>query len=207
MPENDKKSEPFYAQRGQSDANTTIHGVNPAFLIEKITRERILDSLYYKDQCFGLTSATLLDRVVDLKYIGGIHSVGRPTEFICLMLKLLQLLPEKEIILHYLHDAEFKYLRALAALYVRLTFPPKDVYLTLEPLLTDYRKLKVRTQNGFRLDYMDDYIDRLLTEPRVFDIALPNLMNRTLLEDLEDLDPRESVLQAEIDGDDDEVVD
>lgn len=199
MSEQDKRSEPFYAQRGQADANTTIHGVNPAFLIEKITRERILDSLYYKDQCFGLTSATMLDRVVDLKYIGGIYSVGRPTEFICLTLKLLQLMPDKDIVLHYLQDGTFKYLRALAALFIRLTFPPKDVFVTLEPLLTDHRKLKIRNQNGFRLDYMDDYIDKLLTEPRVFDIALPNLMSRTILEDLEDLEPRESILQAELD--------
>ncbi|CCG82441.1 Pre-mRNA-splicing factor 38A [Taphrina deformans PYCC 5710] len=197
----EKVSEPFYAQRGQADANTTVHGVNPAFLIEKITRERILDSLYFKDQCFGLTASTVLDRVVGLTYIGGIYSIGRPTEFICLVFKMLQLAPEKDIILHYLHDDEFKYLRALAALYVRLVFSPKDVYLTLEPLLTDYRKLKVRGQNGFRLDYMDNFIDQLLTEPRVFDIALPNLMSRPLLEDLDELEPRESVLQAELESD------
>ena len=203
MSERERKSEPFYAQRGQADANTTVHGVNPAFLIEKITRERILDSLYYKDQCFGLTAATLLDRVMSLNYIGGVYSVGRPTEFICLLFKMLQLAPEKAIVLHYLHDPEFKYLRALAALYVRLTFSPKDVFLTLEPLLVDYRKLKLRGQNGFRLEYMDEYIDRLLTEPRVLDIALPNLMSRPLLEDLDELEPRESVLQAELDREND----
>lgn len=201
MSEKEKKAEPFYAQRGQADANTTVHGVNPAFLIEKITRERILDSLYYKDQCFGLTSATVLDRVMDLKYIGGTFSVGKPTEFICLVFKLLQLAPDREIVLHYLHDEEFKYLRALAALYIRLVFSPKDIYTTLEPLLTDYRKLKVRNQNGFRIEHMDEFIDRLLNEPRAFDIALPNLMARNLLEDLDELEPRESVLQAELDGD------
>lgn len=203
MSESEKKSEPFFAQRGQTEANSTVHGVNPAFLIEKITRERILDSLYYKDQCFGLTAATILDRIVNLKYIGSLYSVGKPTEFICLVFKFLQLSPERDIILHYLQDDDFKYLRAIAALYVRLTFPAKEVYLVLEPLLVDYRKLKVRGQNGFRLEFMDDYIDKLLTEPRIFDIALPNLMARTLLEDLDELEPWESVLQAELDNEDD----
>lgn len=207
MGDQERKSEPFFAQRGQTDANSTVHGVNPAFLIEKITRERILDSLYYKDQCFALTAATILDRIYDLRYIGSIYSLGRPTEFICLVFKLLQLNPSKEIILYYLNDTEFKYLRALAALYVRLTFTPKEVFTVLEPLLTDYRKLKIRGQNGFRLEHMDEFIDKLLTESRVLDIALPNLMARSLLEDLDELEPRESVLQAELDAEDESADD
>lgn len=204
MSETEKKEQPFYAQRGQTDANATIHGVPPPFLIEKITRDRIFESLYYKGQCMRLTAATLLDRTIELRYIGGTYLGTRPTEFICLIFKFLQLAPEPEIVLHYLHDGEFKYLRALAALYIRLTFKPKDIYLSLEPLLTDYRKLRIRNQNGFRIELMDEYIDRLLTEPRVFDIALPNLLTRTQLEDLDELEPRESVLQAELDAEDED---
>lgn len=37
-----------------------------------------------------------------------------------------------------------RYLRALAAFYVRLTFDAIDVYETLEPMLDDYRKLRYR---------------------------------------------------------------
>ena len=37
-----------------------------------------------------------------------------------------------------------RYLRALTAFYIRLTFRSIDVYETLEPLLSDYRKLRVR---------------------------------------------------------------
>lgn len=37
-----------------------------------------------------------------------------------------------------------RYLRALAAYYVRLTFDPVNVYEILEPLLDDYRKLRFR---------------------------------------------------------------
>ena len=35
-----------------------------------------------------------------------------------------------------------RYLRALAAMYIRMTFRPVEVYEILEPLLKDYRKLR-----------------------------------------------------------------
>lgn len=34
---------------------TTIHGTNPQNLIEKIIRDRIYTSRYWKEECFGLT--------------------------------------------------------------------------------------------------------------------------------------------------------
>jgi hypothetical protein len=37
-----------------------------------------------------------------------------------------------------------RYLRALAALYIRMTFRAVDVFEILEPLLKDYRKLRLR---------------------------------------------------------------
>ena len=46
-------------------ANTTargavaIHGTNPQFLIERVVRARIYDSTYWKEQCFGLTAASV----------------------------------------------------------------------------------------------------------------------------------------------------
>src|SRR5204862_2459350 len=106
--------------------------------------------------------------------------------FLCLAFKLLQLAPDKDVILEYLnfHDnaedgddsdhgdteallkatGDFKYLRALAAFYIRLTFEPVQVYTTLEPLLADYRKLKMRTKDGFVLTYIDQFVDDLLTK-------------------------------------------
>jgi len=40
-------------------------------------------------------------------------------------------------------------LRALAVMYIRLTFRPVDVYEILEPLLKDYRKLRHRDMGSF----------------------------------------------------------
>ncbi|KAK9325240.1 PRP38 family-domain-containing protein [Lipomyces orientalis] len=187
-----------------------IHSQNPARLIEKIIRERIFDSLYWKEQCFGLTAATLCDRAVELTYIGGQYGQQRPTPFLCLAFKMIQLQPEKEIILEYMAAEDLKYLRALAAFYIRLTYPAVEVYKLLEPLLADYHKLKLRNMNGFRLIHLDEFADMLLTDERVCDIALPRLPKRIVLEDMEEIEPRESALGSELsdlEGDSDNVSD
>ena len=179
-----------------------IRGANPATLIETAVRDRITDSLYWKEQCFGLNAATLLDRAVEITYIGGTYGVGmKPTPFLCLVFKLLQLTPEKEIILEYLRAGgeEFKYLRALAAFYVRLTFDAVDVYRVLEPLLEDRRKLRRRRKEGYELTYLDVFVDDLLNKDRVCATSLWKLPSRQALEDLGSLDERVSPMQEELD--------
>ncbi|KAF2648048.1 pre-mRNA-processing factor [Lophiostoma macrostomum CBS 122681] len=221
--------------RGYS--GSLIRGENPALLFEKGVRERIIQSYYFKEQCFGLNAASLCDRAAELQFIGGTTGInGKPTSFLCLAFKLIQLVPSKEIILEYLNfmdddegydsDApkqeiqdpnalgkagEFKYLRCLAAFYIRLAWDSVDVYKTLEPLLPDYRKIKRRTKDGFLLTSVDQFIDDLLTKNRVCATSLRKLRSRADLEDLGLLEPRESPLEDEIeemdeDRDDGDVV-
>ncbi|KAF2187462.1 putative RNA binding protein, partial [Zopfia rhizophila CBS 207.26] len=215
--------------RGYSGA--LIRGQNPALLFEKAVRDRITESYYWKEQCFGLNAATLCDRAAELTFIGGTYGgMGKPTPFLCLAFKLLQLVPGKEIILEYLNFSsaeegsdgegeggvvldeskgkrgEFKYLRALAAFYIRLAWEPVEIYTTLEPLLSDYRKLKRRTREGFALTYMDQFIDDLLTKDRICATSLWKLPPRANLEDLELLEERVSPLGKEIEELDNEDV-
>ncbi|CAE6423945.1 unnamed protein product [Rhizoctonia solani] len=171
-----------------------IHGQNPQFLVEKVIRTRIWESAYWKEQCFALTAESLIDKAIELNTIGGVYGNQRPTNYISLLLKLLQIQPEKEILIEYLMADEFKYLRALAAMYIRMTFPPVEVYELLEPLLKDYRKLRMRSMAGYSLTFMDEFVDQLLTEERVCDIILPRLAKREVLEETEGLAPRTSVL-------------
>jgi pre-mRNA-splicing factor 38A len=228
---------------------TLIRGQNPALLFEKGVRDRIIESYYWKEQCFGLNAATLCDRAAELKFIGGTSGImGKPTPFLCLAFKLLQLIPPKEIILEYLNFkdddqgeedmdgvkgergenddgerseggmngsrtrrdsgipdlnaegklGEFKYLRCLAAFYIRLAWEPVEIYKTLEPLLTDYRKIKRRTKDGFTLTYVDQFIDDLLTKDRICATSLWKLRPRQDLEDLDLLEPRESPIADEV---------
>ncbi|KAI9138166.1 Pre-mRNA-splicing factor 38, partial [Paraphysoderma sedebokerense] len=173
----------------------SVHGTNPQNLIEKITRTRIYESLYWKEECFGLTAETIIDKAVVLDAIGGSSGNQKPTDFICLILKLLQLQPSKDIIIEYLKNEDFKYLRALAAFYLRLTGSSREIYQYLEPLLNDYRKLRKLTPSATVLTYMDEFIDELLTEERSCEIILPRIMKRHVMEENGELDPRQSALE------------
>ncbi|KZF23000.1 PRP38-domain-containing protein [Xylona heveae TC161] len=182
-----------------------IRGENPANLIEKPLQDRITETYYWKEQCFALNEASLCDRAVDMNFIGGTYGQQKASPFLCLVFKLLQLQPEREIVLYYLHNEEgFKYLTALAAFYIRLTFEPVEIYKALEPLLSDYRKLRRRRNDGFMITHMDQFIDDLLTKDRMCGTTLWKLPKRQLLEDLELLDERVSPLADEIEAIDNE---
>lgn len=112
--------------------------------------------------------------------------------------------------MYYLETAgeEFKYLRALAAFYIRLAWEKdEEVYTTLEPYLTDRRKLKRRTREGWALTYIDEFVDDLLLKSRVCATTLPKINPRVFLEDEDRLEARVSALGDEIDElqEDDEV--
>ncbi|NWU30672.1 PR38A factor, partial [Dyaphorophyia castanea] len=188
------------ANRTVKDAHS-IHGTNPQYLVEKIIRTRIYDSKYWKEECFGLTAELVVDKVMELKYIGGVCGGNiKPTPFLCLTLKLLQIQPKKDIIVEFIKNEDFKYVRMLGALYMRLTGTAIDCYKYLEPLYNDYRKIKRHNRNGeFELMHVDEFIDELLHEERACDIILPRLQKRCVLEGAEQLEPRVSALEEDTD--------
>ncbi len=47
------------------------------------------------------------------------------------------------------NETLFSYLRALAAMYIRMTFHAVEVYELLEPLMKDYRKLRLLSACAF----------------------------------------------------------
>eukprot|EP00041_Stephanoeca_diplocostata_P025086 m.649912 g.649912 ORF g.649912 m.649912 type:complete len:149 (-) comp22667_c0_seq11:3893-4339(-) len=129
-----------------ADGAHSVHSTNPQYLVEKIIRSRIYDSLYWKESCFALTAESIIDRATSLTHIGGVVSgLIKPSPFLCLALKLLQIQPDKEIVLAYIQDEDFKYLRCLGALYLRLVGTSMDCY-------------KVMLQLVMRYDYMCDRV-------------------------------------------------
>jgi pre-mRNA-splicing factor 38A len=189
----------FLDERGSS-ARLAPNGLNPATIMEKAVRDRIVDSYFWKEQCFGVNEADVVDRVVDhVSFVGGVVSSGaaqKPSPFLCLALKLLQLAPDDAVLAEYLNAGgdRFKYLRALAVFYVRLTRPADEVYKTLEPFLEDRRKLRRKDRAGTRLTFVDEFVDDLLVKERVCATSLWKMPAREVLEDLEKLEPRESPL-------------
>lgn len=165
-------------------------------VVEKIVRQRIYGSFYWKSQCFGLNAATLCDRAVELTEIGGLFANQKPTLFLCLVLKLVLIQPSREIIEEMLNQSYFKYLTAVAAFYVRLCYSSRDVFQLLEPLLADYRKIRFQRHSNIILWHIDEFIDALLNEERVCDLALPRLASRARLEEI-GLPPRQALVDWE----------
>jgi len=188
------------ANRTVKDA-TTIKGTNPQYLVEKIIRTRIYDSRYWKEECFALSAELLVDKAMDLKYIGGVYGGNiKPTPFLCLVQKMLQIQPDKDIIVEFIKNDDCKYVRCLGAYYMRLTGKALDCYKYLEPLLSDYRKIKVQNRDGtFTLSNMDQFVDDLIREERQCDVILPRLQKRHVLEEMEQLEPRVSPLDDDMD--------
>lgn len=187
----------FLDERGSS-ATLAPNGLNPATIMEKAVRERIVDSYFWKEQCFGVNEADVVDRVLEhVSFVGGTYGDSqKPTPFLCLAFKLLQLGPGDDVIDEYLRfgGEKFKYLRALAAFYVRLTRKAEAVYRTLEPFLEDRRKLRRKGRAGTSLTYVDQFVDDLLVKDRVCATSLWQMPKREVLEDLDILEPRVSPL-------------
>lgn len=168
-----------------------VRGKDPQLLVEKIVRERIYECLYWKERCFGLNAESILDLAVELDHVGGIFGNQRPTPFLCLLLKLLQIQPALPVVQEYIVQEDFKYLRALGLFYLRMVLPSVGVYRNLEPYLADRRKLRLRLPSGgYSLTHVDNVVDELLTKDRVFDIILPRLTKRAVHEDAEELEER-----------------
>ncbi|KAF8068453.1 PRP38 [Scenedesmus sp. PABB004] len=186
------------ANRTDKDARS-IHGTNPQNLIEKITRNKIYASVYWKKDCFGLSAETLVDKAVELKYVGGMTGEPqRPTEFMCLILKMLQIQPDKEIIIEFIKNDDYKYVRLLGAYYLRLVGKAYDVYTYLEPLYNDFRRVRLAQADGsFALAHVDEVVDDMLRRDYLFDVALPHIPLRHLLEKAGTLEPRVSLLDED----------
>lgn len=53
---------------------------------------------------------TFVDRAVEVKYYGGSTGGAQvPTPFLCLILKLLQIQPEKEIVVEFIKNEDYRY--------------------------------------------------------------------------------------------------
>lgn len=165
---------------------------NKAYLIEAIIRHRIQDSIFYKQYLYLTNEATIIPIIIDqVKYIGGTDANGRPSPFLCCLLRLLELDPSQDILNIYqnqLNYQEFKYLTSIVLIYYRLTLNNYMVYNLLDDYYQDYRKLLFKLKVPefddknlpikYRLTYMDEWVDDLFTKERIIDIQLPRLLPR-----------------------------
>lgn len=195
-------------QPAYSDKRIILH---KSHLIEPIIRHRIQDSIFYKQHLYLTNEATILPVITqNIHYIAGTDSVGRPSPYLCCLLRLLELEPSEEILDIYIDQLgynEFKYLTALIIHYTRLVFPSGYVYNKLDSYYEDFRKLRVKLKSpefdskkmpiNFKLTYMDQWVDNLLSQERVVDIILPRMISRQLLIQKGEVQPRKYYVEAE----------
>lgn len=57
----------------------------------------------------SLVAELMVDKAMELRYIGGIFGGNiKPTPFLSLTLKMLQIQPEKDIVIEFIKNEEFK---------------------------------------------------------------------------------------------------
>lgn len=210
------ESKPHYKQQQQPSYNDKRNTLHQAHLIEPIIRHRIQDSIFYKQYLYLTNELTILPVIVNhVKYISGTDSMGRPSPFICSLLRLLELEPLKEIIsicLNQMGYNEFKYLTALVLTYIRLVYSSDEVYIILDEYIKDYRKLRIKLRSPifsdktglpihYSLTYMDEWVDNLINKDRLVDIVLPRLVVRSSLVEKQLVEPREYLVRENEDTD------
>lgn len=190
--------------------------LNKAHLVEPIIRHRIQDSLFYKQHLFSTNELSIVPVIVrEVQYIGGTDSSGRPSPFLCCLLRMLELEPSDEILSLYLRQNgynEFKYLTALALLYSRMVCGPATVFALFDEYISDYRRLRSRLKVPqfvndlpvhYKVIHMDEWVDQLVESDRVVDLAMAYLVPRQTLVQKGEVSAREYVVSE----DDDELSD
>ncbi len=150
------------------------------------------ETLYWKEKCFAVSAEALVDLATDLKTCGGLcEGSNKASEFLCLTLKLLQIQPDKEIVVEFITNENHKYVRLLGAFYLRLIGKPMDVYRYLEPLLYDYRRIRYQNFRGVcEVKHVDELVNDLLIKDTFCDVTLPRLPRRQDLESTGNLMPK-----------------
>lgn len=148
-----------------------------------------------------MAAESIIDKALLVNVIGGTYgAIRKPSQFLCLILKLLQINPSLEILKEYIYNEDYKYIRALGCFAFRMVAPPVEIYSVLENLLTDYRKLHFRDQEGnISIVRMDEFVDNLLHFDHFCDVTLPRIPKRRVFVEKGELNPRVSPLEKEID--------
>ena len=59
--------------------------------------------------CSTTTAELLVDEAMSLDHVGGVYSGNiKPTPFLCLILKMLQIQPNKDIVIEFIKNPDYK---------------------------------------------------------------------------------------------------
>ena len=143
-----------------------------------------LSSPYYKSVLNNCSILTIIDEIVESKYIGTTYSKQKfPTPFLCLLVRLTQIQPPIDIVNELLGSHDLKYLRQLMYFYVRMNCKDVQVYKILEQGFESYNKIVVREEDGkFKIINCDEIVEILLTSKNFGSLFFPHLTRRNIFE-------------------------
>ena len=184
-------------------------------LIPAILRDRVSTSRYWREKCFALSTETLIDRASELNHLGFCYGgVNRPSPFLCLLTKMMQLEPDSETLMSFIEYSEgspandlemrkidLRYLRALTVVYIRLVCKSSAIFSLLEKLLPDYRTLFAVDPSGAFIRLSVDELIEMLLDPEnrpVFGFIFPHLVKREVLQRRGEVDMYASELDSEL---------
>lgn len=56
-----------------------------------------------------IAAELMVDKAMELRYIGGVYGGNvKPSPFLCLLLKMLQIQPDKDIVIEFIKNEDFK---------------------------------------------------------------------------------------------------
>lgn len=174
------KAQPIYNDKRQI--------LNKSNIIETIVRNRIKDSIFYKQYLFLTNEQTILPIIINQVHcLAGLDSNNRPSNFLCCLLRLLEINPSREIINLFLSYPQFKYLTCLTLMFIRLTRSPVEIYTLFDTYNANYSKIRMLSSspkivNGipinYSISYIDEFVDNLIHQERYLGIILPRIEPR-----------------------------
>ena len=97
--------------------------------------------LHCHSVCF--LAELVVDKAMELRFVGGVYGGNiKPTPFLCLTLKMLQIQPEKDIIVEFIKNEDFKWVKYLLA-NINILISWFRIWLWLKEVKTVYLISKV----------------------------------------------------------------
>lgn len=107
----------------------------------------------------------VLERGIELERVGCLFGKGDvvlPDFFVCLVARLLQILPKPEIVLAMVKQDVHKYLRMLGTVVIRLIGNQAMENIAMATCFADFRNIRVREADGtLRIEPMDQLCETL----------------------------------------------
>lgn len=113
-------------------------------VFDPATRYRITHSRGMVKTCSQQPLLWVVERLIELPFLGGFTGPQQKVElFVCLLFRLIQILPAPPLVLAMLRQDVHKYLRVAAMVFIRLLGGPLHLREAKKVALEDYRKIRV----------------------------------------------------------------